>query len=220
MLGNSRGRQLRDYVPDYVVFDLETTGVSPTNDAIIEISAVKVKNRQVIDTFSRLVNPLRPIPYAASDVNNITDDMVCNEPDISEILPGFLEFIGDEILVGHNIANFDMKYIWRDVKLLYGKSVSNDYIDTLPMARRALPELAHHRLVDLALHYNISTLGAHRALNDCLMNQKCFEFLANEQPKGNIKKCPMCGDVMKKRNGRYGEFWGCSGYPVCKHTEN
>ena len=96
----------------------------------------------------------------------------------------------------------------------------NDYIDTLPMARKYLPQLSNHKLVDIAAYYHVSTGGAHRALNDCIMNQKCFEELAKEQRKNPPKICPACGKEMKKRNGRYGAFWGCTGFPECRHTEN
>ncbi len=183
MLGDKRGTLQRDYVPDYVVFDLETTGTSWKKDAIIEISAVKVKDGKTVDTFSRLVNPKRPIPYYATMVNNITDDMVEDAPVLADVLPEFMEFIGEEILVGHNIHTFDMKFIWKAAEELFGKTVTNSYIDTLPMSRRKLPELAHHKLVDLAEYYHISTAGAHRALADCMMNQKCYEYMNQPSAK-------------------------------------
>lgn len=221
MLGDRRGKQLRDYVPSYVVYDLETTGTRPNMDAIVEISAVKVENHTLIDTFSMLVNPGCPIPYGATAINGITDEMVAQEPDIETVFPLFLEFIGDAVLVGHNIHCFDMKFIWRVAETLYeGKTVANDYIDTLPMARRILPDLAHHRLTDISVHYHISTEGAHRALNDCMMNRQCYELLAREQGLHAPRKCPRCGGELKRRNGRYGEFWGCMEYPSCKYTEN
>ncbi len=220
MLGNRRGKNLRDYVPDYVVFDLETTGTSPNNDSIIEISAVKVKEGQVVDTFSTLVNPKRPIPSYATAVNGITDEMVENAPILEEVLPLFNEFIGNNVLVGHNIHCFDMKFIWKACEELFGETFINDYIDTLPMARRVLPTLAHHRLVDIADYYDISTVGAHRALQDCIMNQKCFEFMQVEKEKNPPKLCPKCGGELKKRNGKYGEFWGCMEFPKCRYTEN
>ena len=91
------------YVPDYVLFDLETTGTSCIYDEVIEISAVKVRSGKVVEEFSQLVNPKRPIPYAASMVNHISDEMVANEPDFGQVLPEFLTFAGDDILVGHNI---------------------------------------------------------------------------------------------------------------------
>ena len=220
MLGNKRGKLLRDYVADYTVFDLETTGIRPDYDSIIEISAVKVTGGKLMDTFSSLVNPERPIPYRATKVNGISDEMVADEPALNTIFPDFVEFIGEDILVGHNIHSFDMKFIWKAAEMLFGQTISNDYIDTLSMARRCLPQLAHHKLVDLAAYYQISTAGAHRALNDCMMNQQCFEFMARENIKNAEKVCPRCGRGLKRRNGRYGEFWGCSGFPACRYTEN
>lgn len=220
MLGNKRGKFLKDYVADYTVFDLETTGIRPDYDSIIEISAVKVAGGKVMDTFSSLVNPGRPIPYGATKVNGISDEMVADEPALDMVFPDFMEFIGEDILVGHNIHSFDMKFIWRAAEELFGQTISNDYIDTLPMARRCLPQLSHHKLVDISTYYRISTAGAHRALNDCMMNQQCFELMTKESVKYSPKLCPRCGGELKRRNGRYGEFWGCSGFPACRYTEN
>lgn len=220
MFGAKRGKQLRDYVSSYVVFDLETTGTSPKTEAIIEISAVKVVEGSVEDTFSTLVNPGKTIPPGATAVNGITDDMVKDEPTIEQVLPIFNDFIGGEILVGHNIHCFDMKFIWKVAEEIFGQTISNDYIDTLPMARKRLPQLAHHRLVDLANHYELSTEGAHRALNDCIMNQLCYEYMQTEKDVTPSRVCPRCGDVLKLRNGMYGEFWGCAAFPACRYTEN
>lgn len=220
MLGNKRGKLLREYVADYTVFDLETTGVRTDYDAIIEISAVKVTGGKVADTFSSLVNPGRPIPYGATKVNGISDEMVADEPALDIVFPKFMEFIGEDILVGHNIHSFDMKFIWRVAEEMYGKTIGNNYIDTLSMARRCLPQLTHHKLVDIAAHYQISTAGAHRALNDCLMNQQCFELMAKEKVVYAEKVCPRCGSELRRRSGRYGEFFGCSGFPACRYTEN
>lgn len=225
MLGNNRGRKLKKYIPDYVVFDLETTGVSSVCDEVIEISGVKVKGGQVMDEFTSLVNPRRSIPFGASKVNGITDDMVRNAPFFTDVLTDFLAFVGDDVLVGHNIHSFDMHFIYRDAERYYGKIPGNDYVDTLYVARDCLPQLAHHRLSDLASFYGISTRGAHRALNDCRMNQMVFERLAKEMEaaekgKTEWKVCSKCGHIMKVRNGRYGQFWGCSGYPRCRYTEN
>ena len=91
MLGNKKGKMICGYVPDYVLFDLETTGTSCIYDEVIEISAVKVRSGKVVEEFSQLVNPKRPIPYAASMVNHISDEMVANEPDFGQVLPEFLK---------------------------------------------------------------------------------------------------------------------------------
>ena len=132
------GRSLIEYVPDYVVFDLETTGTSCYNDRIVEIAAVKVSGGKVIDEFSSLVNPEMSIPYFASQVNGITDEMVEDEPTICEVLPEFLEFIGDSVLVGHNIHTFDMKFVCRDCETFVGRSLQNDFVDM------ALDSSVHH----------------------------------------------------------------------------
>lgn len=218
MAERNKGKRLVKYVPDYVVFDLETTGMSPAADEIIEISAVRVKEREIVDTFSTLVNPGRPIPWQATAVNGITDEMVRSAPEIAEALADFLAFIGDFVLVGHNIHSFDLKFIYEKAEKLFGKTVGNDYIDTLYMARQCLPGLSHHKLVDVASYFHISVEGAHRALNDCIMNLKCYEKLAKLQEDIDIELCPRCGGEMKRRNGKFGEFLGCSNFPNCRYT--
>ncbi len=223
MLGKIQGKQLTKYTPDYVLFDLETTGVSTNNDAVVEIAAVKVKGGKVVNEFSSLVNPERPIPFGASRVNGITDNMVVDCRLFREVLSDFFDFIGDNILVGHNIHTFDMKFIYRDSKQYFGKIPTNDYIDTLILAKKYLPEMKNHKLVDMAKYYHISTDGAHRALADCKMNQQVFECLAKDmvlKTGRKFKKCPRCGGLLVKRNGKYGAFLGCSGYPDCRYTEN
>lgn len=177
MLGFGRGELIEGNLRDYVIFDLETTGVNPKEDKIVEISAIKVKDRRVVEEFSTLVNPERLIPLSASFVNKITDEMVKDAPKIEEALKAFTDFIGDEILIGHNIHEFDMKFIHRDVEKYIGMFLCNDYIDTLPMARSLLRELPRHKLSILAEHFGISSEGAHRALVDCRMNQKVYEAL-------------------------------------------
>lgn len=222
MLGADKGKKIEKYFPDYVVFDLETTGISCYNDKVVEISAVKVEKGQVIGEFTSLVNPGCPIPYAASRVNGITDEMVADAPAFDTVLADFLEFIGDRVLVGHNIHTFDMKFIYRDCEMFFGKVPVNDYVDTLSLARLCLPGLGHHKLTDLSDHYGISTVGAHRALNDCRMNQMVYERLGKEMEnkKKDMKQCPRCGQFLCKRKGKFGYFLGCSGYPACRYTEN
>lgn len=227
MLGNTQGKLLNEYIEDYVVFDLETTGVSPYNDEVIEISAVKARKGKVVEEFSELVNPQRTIPFAASRVNNITDDMVSDAPFFDEVLRHFLKFVGEDVLVGHNIQSFDMKFIYRDCERYFHQLITNNYVDTFILAKRCFPEWRHRRLGDLADYYGISTQGAHRALADCRMNQRVFELLGKEMNTekkktldSNVKTCPLCNLPLKKRNGRYGEFWGCTGFPNCRYTEN
>lgn len=223
MLGNRAGTRIDSFTHDYVVFDLETTGMSPYTDKVIEISAVKVRNHKLVDEFSTLVNPECHISEGASAVNGIYDEMVVNAPVFADVLPKFIEFIENLPLVGHNIHAFDMNFIYRDCEAFLNAFPDNDYIDTVLISRKCLPEMAHHRMTDLALHYGISTEGAHRALKDCHMTQQVYELLKEEMDlfesgKKVIPLCRQCGKQMKLRNGRYGEFWGCSGYPDCNYT--
>ena len=218
-----KGRRLSGYKPDYVVFDLETTGLSPETDKIIEISAVRVRGGKAEKNFSTLVNPGRKIPAAASRVNGITDAMVADAPVIEDALADFLLFIEQDILVGHNIHSFDMKFLYIAAEERLSVPLPNNYIDTLYLARRCLPQLSHHRLVDLAAYFHLSTEGAHRALNDCIMNQKCYEAMAKlykekNPPSGLI--CPRCKGELVKREGRYGSFYGCGNFPLCRYTRN
>jgi len=224
-LAENRGRRLNEYIKDYCIFDLETTGTSSINDAVIEISAIKVSDGRVSDEFSTLVNPERSIPFYASDVNGIYDDMVEDAPVFEKALADFLEFAGDLVLVGHNIHTFDMKFIYRDAEKYWGKTIGNDYIDTLQIARAFLPQLSSHKLTSLAEYYGINPDGAHRALNDCRMNQQIFELLGKEMKNPSeaakaVPKCPKCGNILKKRDGKFGEFWSCTGYPDCRFTKN
>lgn len=175
MLKNINGKLLHTYQPDYVIFDLETTGISWKKDAIIEISAIRVRGGKNVAEFSQLVNPQRPIPYHASMVNHIYDKMVTNKPTIEEIMPEFIDFIGDDLLVGHNIHMFDMKFIYKDCRTVFGLIPDNDYADTLFLARSCFPEMSHHRLSDLAERFNLSTENAHRALEDCKTNMIVYE---------------------------------------------
>lgn len=222
MLGTNKGKKREQYFSDYVVFDLETTGISCFTDQVVEISAIKVEKGQTVGEFTSLVNPQCPISYGASQVNGITDEMVKDAPTFNKVLADFLDFAGDRVLVGHNIHTFDMKFIYRDCEKFFGKVPENDYVDTLSLARICLPGLGHHKLTDLSEHYGISTKGAHRALNDCRMNQLIYERLGAEMEKRkkDMKKCPRCGQLLCQRKGKFGVFLGCSGYPACRYTEN
>lgn len=187
-MSTQKGTLINKYTPDYVIFDLETTGISPNYDEVIEISALRVKGGEVVDEFNTLVNPGRKIPFGATKVNGITNAMVAEAPAFSHVLAEFLDFAEGLVLVGHNIARFDMKFIWRDAEQYFGEIPQNNYVDTLQVARKHLPKMDHHRLVDLAEYYGISSEGAHRALNDCYMNQKVYECMVSEMREAQKKR--------------------------------
>lgn len=225
-MAHKTGTRLNLFADNYVIFDLETTGLSPKADEILEISGIRVREHKIQEEFSTLVNPGRPIPPDATAVNGITDGMVQTAPPPAAALEKFLEFADNDILVGHNIHTFDMPFLTLGAMKTLGKRVANDYVDTLYLARNALPQLSRHRLTDVAAHFGIETTGAHRALKDCAMNQECYEKLrelwekqgAGEKAPG--PSCPKCGSLLIKRKGRFGEFWGCSAFPQCRYTQN
>ena len=161
----------------YVVVDLETTGLSIYHDRIVEIAAVKVIDRQVVSQFSSLINPGLPIPLDASRVNHITDQMIRSAPSIEDVLDGFFGMIEGEVLVGHNITYFDLPILDRAYTEHRGLKLANDYADTLVLAQRKLRQLRHFDLQSVAAHFGIADWNAHRALDDCLVNQQIYERL-------------------------------------------
>lgn len=225
MLSTNPGRLVNQYTDNYVVFDLETTGLLTESDSVIEISAIKVLKSCVVDEFSTLVNPGFHIPDSVSAVTGIMDDMVADNPRFEEALSNFLMFAGDMVLVGHNIRRFDLKFLYRDAMTYWGKTIGNNYVDTLILSKVYLPKSDFHNLTFLAESYGILTDGAHRALKDCRMTQQLYEKLKDEiihpSPAAlSVKKCPYCGNLLKKREGTYGEFWGCASFPDCRYTMN
>ncbi|MDO5713465.1 MAG: PolC-type DNA polymerase III [Tissierellia bacterium] len=169
----------------YVVFDLETTGLSSSYDMITEIGAVKIQEGQVIDSFSQLVNPKRGIPEKIQMLTGITDEMVSNQPDIDEVLPKFCTFIKDSILVAHN-AEFDINFIRSQLKRI-GKSLENPYLDTLTLARILYPDLTKYNLGTLCKKFGINLLNAHRAVDDSAATGELFLKLMEKAEEDHLK---------------------------------
>lgn len=149
---------------EYVVFDLETTGFSSKNDKIIEIGAVKLKGGEIVDSFSSFVDPEMMIPYKITELTSITQNMVDGKPKISEVLPKFIEFVGDAVLVAHNAA-FDVGFIKKNLADM-GMELKNPVMDTVPLARYLYPELKKVKLNQVANHLGISLDNHHRAVDD------------------------------------------------------
>ena len=167
----------------YIVFDIETTGFSSIRDRIIEIGAVKVVNGEIVDRFSTFVNPERPIPFEITGLTGITDEMVMGAPAIGTVLPQFLEFAGDGVLVAHN-AGFDVGFIEQNCR----EQGLNDrfiYVDTVALARVLLPTLSKYKLNIVAKALNISLENHHRAVDDAGATAEIFvkfvEMLKKDQ---------------------------------------
>ena len=147
-----------------VVFDLETTGFSPTQNRIIEIGAVKVENGEITDRFSTFVNPQVPIPFRIEQLTSINDNMVMDAPTIEEVLPKFLDFIGDAVLAAHN-ASFDVSFIEENMRR-QGLWRDFTYVDTVALARVLLPQLNRFKLDTVAKALHVQLQHHHRAVDD------------------------------------------------------
>lgn len=169
LVEKSRNQGLSD---SYVVFDIETTGFSSSRNRIIEIGAVKVINGAITDKFSTFVNPDVPIPFQIEQLTGINDNMVLPYPKIDEILPQFLEFCGDSVLVAHN-ASFDVGFIAYNAARL-NIAFDPTVIDTVALARLLLPKLNRYKLDTVAKALNISLENHHRAVDDAGCTAEIF----------------------------------------------
>ncbi|MBO5488897.1 MAG: PolC-type DNA polymerase III, partial [Eubacterium sp.] len=167
---NRKGQTLRD---SFVVFDLETTGFSPTHNKIIEIGAVKIENGEIVDRFSTFVDPKVPIPMRITEVTSITDDMVAGQPVIETVLPEFLEFCKGCVLVAHN-SEFDYSFIQKKSEE-QGLDAEFTVVDTLGIARVLFPHLAKYTLDNVAKVMKISLHNHHRAVEDAEATAEIFE---------------------------------------------
>ena len=198
---NEKGQSLRD---DYVVFDLETTGFSQEKDKIIEIGAVRVKNGKICEKYSTFVNPERGIPERITDLTSITNDMVKEAPTIETVLPEFLEFIGDSVLVAHN-AGFDHGFIRQKAKE-QGMETDFTVVDTVGLARVLFPELAKYKLDNIAKKLKISLENHHRAVDDAGATAEIFEKfveMLEERGMNSLKEVAefanTSSDIVKKK---------------------
>ena len=169
LVENPMGQTFAD---SFVVFDLETTGFSAAKNKIIEIGAVKVVNGSITERFSTFVNPKVPIPYEIEQLTHITDDMVLDAPMIHEILPQFMEFCQNAVMVAHN-ADFDMSFIRHNCDLL-GLECEKTVLDTVALARVLLPSLNRFKLNTIAKALNISLENHHRAVDDAACTAEIF----------------------------------------------
>lgn len=203
-----KGSSLIDFPSEYVCIDVETTGLDFSDDEIIEVAALHVKDGVILNKFVSLVRPLHShalftygmirelgydsfadVPYDAldefyskalisSDIENltgITNDMLLNAPLADLVMPQFCDFVGNHILVGHNV-NFDINFLY-DACQRCGLTLHNHFVDTMRIARKLLPQMGRHRLSDLAEQFEIVQDGAHRAEADVITTIQCFEAL-------------------------------------------
>ena len=161
------------YPQTYVVVDLETTGLNPATDEIIEISALKYINNQLVDSFSQLVNPQQPISWQITQITGIDNTMVAHAPTIAQLLPGFLSFVGDAVLMGYNF-NFDVSFLLNKLQQYGLPTLTNNFVDVMQLAKLHLHNLTNYKQTTVAAHFSLNTQGAHRAAVDCEICAGCY----------------------------------------------
>lgn len=173
MIDFQKGNSVIALPTEYVCIDIETTGLEYWYYDIIELSAARVRNGIVTESFSELVKIPYKLPEFITELTGITDEMLSGGAPLSNVLPRFLAFCGDQILVGHNVC-FDVKFIAYNAAQL-GLSFMNDYIDTLRISRKLFPDKDHHRLFEVAKYCGVSQKQQHRAEADVMTTVACYE---------------------------------------------
>ncbi len=195
----NKGKSLLVDRGDFVVIDIETTGLDPNFDDIIELGAIRYDDYNPVAEFTTLVNPGYDIPSFITELTGISNDMLTDAPRIDDALPQFLSFVGDSLLLGHN-ANFDVNFIYDNAEILCLPAFSNDFVDSMRLSRWLYPEQRHHRLADLVKLYGINVNGAHRALADCKATADCYLYLLNYAKQKNI-------DVSKLKSKKRSKYY-------------
>ena len=174
-------RYTKQIISDYVVIDIESTGLQFQFDEIIEIGIARVRNNIVVETYSQLIKPIQEINGFITSFTGITNDMVKNMSSILDVKDSVLEFIGDDIILGHNTA-FDLAFL----NFRFNTKISNQYMDTLQFARKVFPNLKNHKLTTLVKNFNLSK-NEHRALADCISTKQLYDLIKKTMAEKNFK---------------------------------
>ncbi len=166
------------HLQDYTVVDIETNGLSPQKHDIIELSALRVRAGKVVKEYSSLVFTPNGVNYYIQNLTGITPKMLQNAPQINEILPSFIEFIGNDTILGHNV-NFDLRFIKAKLREYSQQELINANMDTMAIAKRTI-KLESYKLTSIASNYGIDTSNNHRGLKDCYITFEDYKNLQSE----------------------------------------
>lgn len=180
-----KGKLIRGMKDDYVVLDVETTGLSPTKNDIIEFSAIKISKGEIIDTFSTLINPGYLIDPFITSLTGISNEMLVVEEDIDFVIDEIISFIGDSVILGHN-TSFDIRFLYHNIITLRGFELINDYMDLLNITRKLYPRWRNHKLETVGIMLCLKNKPSHRAMNDCLATYEAYEICKNYMNENNI----------------------------------
>ena len=173
---NNKGKNLMKFVDDYVLVDIETTGLSPIQDDIIEIGAIKVVNNKMIDTYNQLIKIDRQLSPFITNLTGITNEMLKFGKVPIDVLTEFVNFVGSNVIIGHNV-NFDLGFLNNKCRKYLDYNLNNDYVDTMFLARRLVPNSVNYKLGTLAKLFNISYEGTHRELKDVEITYEVYNCL-------------------------------------------
>lgn len=173
----NKGRSIVRIPGHYTVVDTETTGLSPQEDRLIEIAAIRVRGGKEVSRFETLVNPERPLSTEIVELTGITSAELRGAPSQQDALQRFMEFLKDDIIVGHN-ANFDVNFLYDSMIRCSMKPLENNFVDTMRIAKCVRPGLRSYKLAALAKEYRIPQPKAHRALADCETTHALIQQLA------------------------------------------
>lgn len=179
MYGRNKGKSLISFPDDYVLLDIETTGLSPLKDDIIEIGAIKVRNNEIVGEYNSLIKIDYMVPPFITKLTGITDEMLKNGKDISDCLKELIDFIGNDIVIAHN-ANFDINFIYDKCLKYLNYHFNNDFIDTVRVARRVVFDIENYKLETLANYFNVNYAGAHRGFKDVMITYEVYNNLKNK----------------------------------------
>lgn len=169
-----KGKSIIADIHNYTVIDLETTGRNVNECEIIELAAVKVENDEIVGEYSTLVQPSVLVPSRVTQITGITNEMLVDAPHIEDVIEDFLDFIGEDVILGHNISSFDSVILYDLCEGFGLPHLSNDMLDTLCYARRCNIIVPNYKLTTLTKYFGIEHSDAHRALGDCIANHQCY----------------------------------------------
>ena len=171
-----KGKPILEFPDSYIVVDIETTGLDPVKDCIMEISAVKYRKNRKVDDYVVLINIDRRVPLHITELTGITNKMLEGGVEVTAALQGFIDFIGEDIVVGYNVP-FDLAFLNQASERYLLRGIFNDYVDVMQIAMEKLPFLGRAKQIVVAKYFGIGTEGSHRALNDCEICNACYQKL-------------------------------------------
>lgn len=189
----AKGRYVRELARDYVVLDLETTGLSRYEHEIIEIAMVKVRNGIIVDQFQTLIRPAcTHIPAFITGLTGISTEMVAEAPPIEETIQSVLDFIGEDLIVGHN-TSFDIGFLNMQQELC------NRYTDTVQFCRKLYPDLKRHTLSHMTQYLHLSS-NSHRAMADVLATYELYERIQQDLKNQNLELSDLFASARPKKS--------------------